>query len=129
MTLSPSAFRERFPEFADTVKYPDATVSACLDRAVVWLSLPGKDDEPYYLLAAHFLVLSGMRAAGEDSFGVATSASVGSVSVSLQAPAAKSTWQAWLSGTPYGQELWAFLSLKSTGGWSVGGRPERDAFR
>ncbi|MDR1367918.1 MAG: DUF4054 domain-containing protein, partial [Candidatus Accumulibacter sp.] len=129
LTLSPDGFRARFPEFSDAEKYPDAIVSVFLFRSRNWLSVSSGGDDPYYLLAAHFLILSGMRAAGESQFGITTSASVGSVSVSVQAPQTKKAWQAWLAGTPYGQELWAWLSLKSAGGWSVGGLPERSAFR
>ncbi|MDR0736618.1 MAG: DUF4054 domain-containing protein [Zoogloeaceae bacterium] len=127
--LSVAVFRAMFPEFADPEKYPDATIEANLARSREWLAIPGDCAEPYYLLSAHFLAQTGAVAAREAQFGVVTSASVGAVSVSVQAPAATRAWQAYLSGTPYGQQLWAWLTLKSAGGWSLGGLPEREAYR
>jgi hypothetical protein len=130
MTLTPASFRTRFAAFADTTLYPDDRIQAQLDRAREWLSIPAAGDgEPYYLLAAHFLALDEAANVGGAQFGAPTSASVGSVSVGMSVPPVQTAWQGWLAGTPYGQELWAWLSIKAAGGWSVGGLPERNAFR
>jgi hypothetical protein len=129
MNLSPEQFRDRFPEFSSSEKFPDAQIEIFLSDAQCELRLPSACEKPYYLLAAHLLKTRQNALKDEAEFGMTTSASVGSVSVSQEVPKLRSAWQAWLAGTPYGQELWAWLSLKSVGGWIVGGLPERSAFR
>ena len=107
-------------------------IAIAISRARSWLSLPDRiasDGEPYYLLAAHFIALDNGAVNGSTQFGTATNASVGSVSVGMATPPVKTAWQAWLAGTPYGQQLWAWLALKAAGAWAVGGLPEREGFR
>ncbi|MDR2093022.1 MAG: DUF4054 domain-containing protein [Azoarcus sp.] len=128
--LSLYAFMTRFPELKGNAG--NDVVMAALERARHWLKVPACIDdggESYYLLAAHFIAQSLNVAAGATTFGAPTNASVGSVSVGMQVPTVRTAWQAWLAGTPYGQQLWAWLALKAAGAWSVGGLPERSAFR
>lgn len=136
-------FRAQFPEFADTTKYPAAQISAYWSMASLFIS---SDDCPYNslsgdrlvaalnMLTAHLLMLGiqARTASGTvsgKSGGFTTSASVGEVSVAKLAPPVSDGWQFWLAGTPYGQMLWALLSMLSVGGFSVGGLPEREAYR
>ncbi|QQO38565.1 hypothetical protein [Pseudomonas phage TH15] len=140
-------FRTLFPEFADQAAYPDVRLQMYFDIACEFIS---DRDSPYrilngkaleaclYLLTAHLLSLSTMQVQGAAGGGVTaggtqggfiTSATVGEVSVAKLAPPAKNGWQWWLSGTPYGQELWALLSVKAVGGFYIGGLPERQGFR
>ncbi|MDR1367726.1 MAG: DUF4054 domain-containing protein [Candidatus Accumulibacter sp.] len=131
MTLTPGIFRARFPEFSNPETYPEAVIRVCLDDSLCWLHLPSSEgcDAAYYLLAAHFLFERDALAKGESQYGAVSNASVGGVSVGLSVPTTKSAWAAWLSGSPYGQKLLAWLSVKAAGGASLGGLPERDAFR
>jgi hypothetical protein len=131
MELDVELFRELFPAFSDEEKFPDTRILLFFERAQETLSLPKAKVWPCELLTAHLLHLWHLAAQGQGggAFGTVTSVSQGSVSVSMTAPQAKTAWQAWLSGSPYGQELWAWLSIKASGGWSVGGLPERGGFR
>jgi hypothetical protein len=135
-------FREQFPAFADPAKYPDAQIEAYWDMATMFISA---EDSPYRtldgkrlatalnMLTAHLLFLgtnkSGGATGSSSKGGFTTSATVGEVSVSKLAPPASDGWQWWLAGSDYGQMLWALLSVLSVGGLSVGGLPEREAFR
>jgi hypothetical protein len=89
-------------------------------------------------LTAHLLALGTMQTAGAGGQGQSaggvqggfiTSATVGEVSVAKLAPPATNGWQWWLASTPYGQALWALLSVKAVGGFAIGGLPEREGFR
>lgn len=140
-------FRQQFPAFADTVKYPTAILNVFWNVAANFIDsvdfpcriLTG-DSLVYALncLTAHLYTLSlqqqeaaiGQGGAGSvDQGGFITSAHIDEITVSKMAPPASNGWQYWLSTTPYGQALWALLSVISVGGTSVGGLPEREGFR
>lgn len=137
-------FRAQFPEFADTTKYPALLIDGYWDMATLFISgvdcywnvLQGKRlAGALNMLTAHLMVLGinarsiGGNTPGSKQGGFTTSASVGEVSVAKLAPPAVDGWQWWLSGTTYGQMLWAFLDVLSVGGTSVGGLAERESFR
>lgn len=137
-------FRAQFPEFSDETKYPRAVINAYWDMATLfisdvecyWNTLKGKRlATALNMLTAHLLLLGinaravGGKTPGSKQGGFTTSATVGEVSVSKLAPPATDGWQWWLSGTPYGQMLWALLEMLAVGGTSVGGLAERDSFR
>lgn len=131
-TLDLPYFRDLFPEFCDTSK---AQLTMYWDLACEYIGaydgciLSGKSRQhALNLMAAHLAKLSNTVQAG-GSTGVVQSATEGSVSVSLVAPPIRTGWQSWLAGTPYGMQLWALLSIKSVGGYHVGGSFERQAFR
>lgn len=137
-TLDIPTFRLLFPEFADPVKFPDAYIQAQWDVAVSamgdmdgWLLHGAALKNALNLLTAHFMKLNVILLAGGGAgvTGVVTGATVDKVSVQMAAPPTRSGWQFWLAQTPYGLQLWAFLSIKSAGGLYIGGRPERLAFR
>lgn len=81
------------------------------------------------LLTGHLTQTAALLAAGQSTVAPVTSATQGSVSVSMMPPPATSGWQYWLSTTPYGIQLWALLSMAGAGGFLIGGSLERKAFR
>lgn len=127
-----TAFKAQFPEFAAT----DPTAlqgywdmgTAYLNPNDGWLMSGATLLLALNLMTAHMARIFTMIGAGQDA-GVTTSASEGSVSVSLQPPPAKTAFQQWLSSTPYGLQLRALLNAKSAGGFYVAGLPELAAFR
>ncbi|GAB3484394.1 DUF4054 domain-containing protein [Azotobacter salinestris] len=124
-----AAFRQRFPQFASV---PDETVTATAADAECYLSGQGCScaELQIELMTAHLLALRQAAQAGTGGVtGAVTSATVGKVTVSTTPPPVRSSWDWWLSSTPYGAELLALLRSCAVGGLYVGGRPERAAFR
>lgn len=145
MTFDVSIFRQQFPEFSDSTKYPDAQVTMANVMAQQFID---PVDTPCRMLSGDALalalnymtaqilalaVLAAQSLSGPGGVpaqgGFEQSASIDKISVSKVPPPAKDGWQYWLGQTTYGQSLWALLSLKAVGGLSVGGIPEGDAFR
>ena len=138
-------FREQFPEYKDEAKYPDAHIQFMADLAGTFIDQKSspcrilRGDRltmATRLMIAHLMALAAAQrkagAAGKPgggSTGFVTSSTVGEVSVAKLAPPVTDGWQWWLSGTPYGQQLWALLELLAVGGFTIGGLPEGDAFR
>jgi hypothetical protein len=133
-------FRLLYPEFANVTAFPDAYITAQWGVAVAtmgdfdgWALRGPALLNGLNLLTAHQMklaLISGSGGSGGGGVtGVVTGATIDKVSVQLAAPTTKSGWQYWLASTPYGMQLWAFLSIKSAGGLYIGGRPERRAFR
>lgn len=142
MEYDDTSFRTMFPEFSDQTKYPAATIELYFDLAKVFISddgspcsgLVGKTlRAALNYMTAHLMVLSQQQAAGasgtSNQGGFETSATIGEISITKLAPPAKDAWDYWLYQTPYGQALMALLSALAVGGVSVGGLPEREAFR
>lgn len=138
VTLDPARFRALFPEFASAATYSDAALQFRWDaEAVVYVSdencgdLTGsKRAYAVQCMLAHLLRLSSLAAANPSGpAGVVTGATIDKVSVTLAPPASRSEWGLWLAQTPYGQQLAALLSAQAAGGFYVGGKPERAAFR
>jgi hypothetical protein len=125
------AFQTVFPQFAAT---PTATIQR-------WVGLvansPQGDWFGYHasltdqqLIVAHVGYLLTPAGTGQAVPGGAlVSATEGSVSGSFAAPPVKTGLQYYLSGSPYGQMLWANLCIAAAGGDYVGGLPERRGFR
>jgi hypothetical protein len=137
-------FRVMFPMFADTKAYPDALIAMFYGVAGNFIStvdcpcniLNGESLQyALYCMTAHLMYLTYPPGGTDDGMGVGggggfvTSASIGEVSVSVAQPPMKDGWEFWLGQSPFGQQLWALLSLKSVGGLYVGGLPERTGFR
>jgi hypothetical protein len=148
MEFDPAKFREMFPEFKDTQKYPDAMLEMYWDLATAFIgtqgcpcgSISGKQRTAILnLMTAHLLALSS-QADGDTSGqaggasipaagGYETSSHIGEISVARMTPPAADGWQFWLAQTPYGQQIWALVSLLAVGGLAIGGLPERTGFR
>lgn len=122
-------FRTLYPAFAAV---PDATVLAVSEQALCFVDLSACDcsEQGWMLATAHMLALRDSATAGGAPSGALASATVGSVSVSFQAPpTGGSGYRFWLTSTPYGLQLSALLSRCAAGVLYVGGAPERAAFR
>ena len=133
--MNEDAFRAMFPAFADTAAFTSQMLAMWWDAAALhlkdgWMLSGDAYEHARNLMTAHLVQLADKAAKQAQSVGGAVqSASEGSVSVSFATPPTKSGWQFWLSGTPYGVQLWALLSSASAGGMFVGGLPEREGFR
>ncbi len=134
-TLDIAAFRAMFPAFADVAKYPDVTLSMWWTMATSYIHdydnclICGDTLQlALNLMTAHLAQSFTLIGAGQVP-GVVTSATEGSVSVSMEPPPAKSAWAYWLSTTPYGLQLWALLQTLTVGGFTIGGLPESSGFR
>jgi hypothetical protein len=134
-TFDIAAFRTQFPAFANTATFPDETLNAywaaatCYVNPVDWCYLSGDCLQlALNLMTAHLTQLSVLIAQGQNP-GFIQAATIDKVSVTLQPPPVHNQWQWWLSGTPYGAQLWALLQGKSVGGFYIGGLPESFAFR
>ena len=135
-TYNDTLFRQQFQAFADTVKFPQANISAKFDMAVLfmgnvdWWALSGATLLlGLNYLTAHLMQLETEILNGNTGAGVVTSATIDKVTVSLQAPPIKTAWQQWLGQTQYGLQLWALLSTIAATGFYVGGACERSGFR
>lgn len=128
-------FRAAFPELADTTTYPDAVLQRWLTMAEAYISTRNYRVKPAVrvlmieLMAMHLMTLfasmGGSGAIGGESTagGTITSATVGSVSVSLQAPIATDAYAQWIQSTPYGKALWALMSAQNPTGIFWVGKP------
>lgn len=81
------------------------------------------------LMTGHLTQIAALIAGGQTTTGPITNAAEGSVSLAIAPPPATNAWSYWLASTPYGQQLWALLSVKAAGGLMVGGSLERASFR
>lgn len=130
-----AAFRVSFPEFANATTYPDATLEINWDIATCYIS-----DEDYgylstkcrtlalNLMTAHITKLSGLINAGKTPKFVQSS-SIDKVSVTVVPPPAGDQFDWWANLTGYGSQLLALLKANIAGGFFVGGRREKSAFR
>lgn len=124
-------FRQLFPAFNDTTKYPDNIVQIMLDTAQNYISANKNEyvkenviKQMIYLMTAHLLIQNNNIASDNTDGGLVTSASVGGVSVSKAIPPNKTALSYWLSTTVYGLQLRALLRLQATVGIYKGGTKE-----
>lgn len=108
-------FRKDFPEFADPVKYPDSQITfwGSVAEKLVSLDAWGIDMRPtgVELYVAHEITLAGQNsAAGANggvpgsSGGIASSKTVGSVSVSYDSANTSEKDAGWWNLTTYGKQ-------------------------
>ncbi|AAT37727.1 virion structural protein [Burkholderia phage BcepB1A] len=136
-TLDITKFRALFPEFNNDVKYPDALLEQWYAVAGEYLGLTDYAcglngntlDLALMQLTAHLMKSATILSSNKGAPMVMTSATIDKVSISTLAPPIKNGWQYWLSTTPYGQMLWALLSMRSSGGFVYGGSPELSGYR
>lgn len=132
--LDISSFRINFPAYASEADYPDARLNS--QYAIGKCYVADNDctlseecrEYALQLILAHLLNIQDSIASGRPTQ-IVTSATEGSVSVSLAEPPNSDTWTYWLSSTPYGLQLIAMLNVASAGGFYVGGNEERRGFR
>lgn len=128
-------FRQLFPEFAAV---SDAVLQVRWDEASGYVSTENCGDlldlkraQAVMYCTAHLLRIAATLAAGGagSGVGVVTAATIDKVTVQLSPPPGLDGWSYWLSTTPYGLQLVAYLKAQATGGFYYGGMPERAAFR
>jgi hypothetical protein len=119
-------FRLQFPEFADSLTYPDVIIEQFWEEATCSVSnkncgnLSGTCRQLVLnLMTAHLIKLNHMYSTGYIPYtrriGAISSGKAGDVSVGYQlAPAPTSTQWYW-SLTPYGQRLRTILAAKAIG--------------
>lgn len=134
ITFNVAQFRAAYPEFGATPP-TDATLQGYWNTATCFVSdcnygwLRGDcRAQVLNLLAAHIATLAALIAVGETP-GIVTGATIDKVSVTLEPPPATSQQQWWFNLTPYGAQAWALLSVRSVGGFYVGGSATRAGFR
>ena len=81
-----------------------------------------------YLFTEHLLVLQKNIAQGQYSSGIANTATVDKVSVSMVPPPSLGAFEYWLNQTQYGSELLALLSSKTPLPLLLGGSFVRTLF-
>ena len=141
MEFNVDKFTALFPEFGDASKFPPVRIEIFWDLAGDFVSengcpfstLRGKRAETVrYYFTAHLLTLSTLQQefeVGEEQGGFVQSATIDNITVNKLAPPASDMWGWWMAQTPYGQFILSLLEALSVGGLSVGGLPEREAYR
>lgn len=131
ITFDAVEFKIKFPEF---VSKENSDLQLSFDVAILYISnedygrLRGEArKQALYLMTAHITSYNDQVAAG-DTPGSVTSATIGTVSVTVKPSPDGPQWQWWLNQTPYGVQLLAMLSMLSFN-FYVGGRNERGSFR
>lgn len=132
-------FRALFPVYANMTKYPEATLQAYWNTAILYvnnaaggcyiggMSLP-QQTQAINLMTAHLVFLSSLISQGQVP-GVLVAAGIDKVNVTIEPPPTKNMWQYWLATSPYGMQLLALLQLVGVGGFYIGGTPVYPAFR
>lgn len=141
VTVTVAEWRSAFPEFSSTTAYPDAYMQRFLTNATMYISTKNFRLRPEVrvlaieYMASHLLTLAATNGAGNansnaDTAGsVITSASVDSVSVSLQAVIANNAFEQWIQSTPYGKAYWALLTANNPTGVFYVGNPRVQGIR
>lgn len=122
-------FRLLYPQFDEV---SDDVVNLIADQALCYMgihSCGNCGDQGWMLLVAHLLFLRASAEGGNATPGALASASIGSVSVSFQAPSSTDGWSHWLNQSPFGQQFLALSKACFGGVRYVGSLPERSAFR
>ena len=135
LTIDIPIFRQQFPAFSNTTSFPDVMIQMYFDMATNYISNENygflRDNSrllAIYLMTAHLLLIADGINTGKLVQPV-INATEGTVTVGFAPPPFKDGLEWWLSSTPYGQQLWSLLSIKSAGGFYVGGSNVRAGIR
>ncbi|MCW2485727.1 DUF4054 domain-containing protein [Candidatus Symbiopectobacterium sp. NZEC127] len=120
-------FRDDFPEFSNTTRYPDASVNFYLGQADVLLDQNMQGDQFVYLaelFTAHYTELRGRALAAatagggvnSSGGGVLTSKSVDKVSASYDVSGIINPDAGFWNNTGYGREFFWWWSMFGAGG-------------
>lgn len=138
IVITTSDFKTAMPEFSTLT---DAVCSRYLTMAQAYCSTTNFRIKSstrvllIQLMAGHLITLASIdpttgNATNAGSVaGFETSATVGGVSVSLQAPVARSAFQTWINSTGYGQQYWALLTANNPTGIHYVGTPRAFGIR
>jgi hypothetical protein len=134
-TLDILKFRTMFPEYSDTSKYPDESIQLQWDMATCYIAPYNQEwiygcarENAIYLMTAHLLALAD-KIASKTTLQLKGSSTIDKISVTMTPPPFKNQFQYWLLLTPRGSQLFALIQSKMAGGVTIGGLPERSAFR
>jgi len=121
MSVDAAKFRQDFPEFADTTKYPDAMVNFWLGFAVLMLNADrwgAALDYGVELMVAHEVTLAAASKAGKPGAILApqSSKTVDKVSVSYDTSAVKLENAGHWAGTSYGMQFFQMARMMGAGG-------------
>ena len=128
-----SAFRALFPAFADTTAYPQATIQAWWNQAILYISNVNggcffgskslaQQTQACNQMTAHLMQLNIVIQTGQIP-SMVNGATIDKISVTLQPPPVKTQWGWWLSLTAYGQALLALLAMTGAGGMYISAAP------
>lgn len=132
IVITVSDFKSAFPEFSSLT---DAVCTRFLTMAQAYCSTKNFRIKSstrillIQLMAGHLITLAnpdaqtGNSTSAGNVAGFETSASVGGVSVSLQAPVARDAYETWINSTGYGQQYWALLTAVNPTGVHYVGTP------
>ncbi|MBQ4775229.1 MULTISPECIES: DUF4054 domain-containing protein [Pectobacterium] len=120
-------FRDDFPEFSNTTRYPDAAVNFYLGQADILLDQNMQGDQFVYLaelFTAHYTELRGRALASatagggvnSSGGGVLTSKSVDKVSASYDVSGIINPDAGFWNNTGYGREFFWWWSMYGAGG-------------
>jgi hypothetical protein len=130
--LDYAGFIAAFPEFSTTAQ---ALVELQIENALNFVSTEKaigdrlkNRDYAAYLITAHLLAIGKKISLGQPIQAV-LQGTEGTITVGFVPPPVQNGFQFWLSATPYGQQLWALLSVSSVGGFMTGGYPARAGIR
>lgn len=128
-------FQAQIPLYADSGAYPEVLVEAMWNIGTNFVSTYNcgvlqNAGRAYALnlVCAHLIYQQDLLNNGQDTL-VLTAATVDKVNVSLQAINTPTSFNWWLSTSPYGKILRSLLTVKSAGGAYIGGSPTIGAFR
>lgn len=134
-SFSYASFIAAFPTFNNVALYSQAALANWWTMGTAYINIEQRADwQPAQVQLAADLMCAHLAASfalinADTPAGVITSASQGSVSVSMQPPPTASAFGYWLATTPYGTQLRALLGVVAGVGLYVGGSLERASFR
>jgi hypothetical protein len=132
-----ASFRIACAAYADPTAYPVDVVTGYFTLASTFMdpcdgpALCGAQLQlALNYLSGHLINLYTKINAGKAvPAGVITGSSVDRISVSIQPPPIRDQWENWLSQSPYGQMLWALLTVAAVGGFAIGLSLEQEGYR
>lgn len=139
ITYNDASFRALFPAYASITCYPQMNILLFWNTATAYINnvnggcyvgamTLAQQTLALNYMTAHLLYISDLISQGQNP-GIETAATIDKISVTLEPPPAKNTWQYWLQSSPYGQQLLALLQIAGVGGFYIGGVAELSAFR
>jgi len=137
LVFTDADFRAQFPFFVNSTTYPEASLQMWFTQGTSYVSnynagflRDASRQIGLYLMTAHLAALNDLIVAEAGApAGLAVSARIDKIQVTLLPPPVKSQFAWWLSLTPWGQQLLTLLKVRSVGGWFTGGTSELAAFR
>lgn len=131
MTFDTAAFRAALPAFQDaSTPVIDVWVDIVQGSSMAsWFACAPQTQQQLIVAHIGYLLTNANTVGNSQGGGAVVSGTEGSVSASFVPPPVKTGLEYYLSGSVYGQMLWAMLNVQSAGGVYVGGLPERRAFR